>query len=450
MKRGLLCVSLILVGGLGMSSAEGEKPEPKTPAERGREALFTRSFSPAFVSLKAYDNAWKNWGLKEKPADYAEAFRNRYGLAEPPYPNDGLPMGLRKGPGLFTKGITGDCMLCHAGSIAGQTVIGLGNASLDMQSLFEDLAAADGIKRLTPFPASRARGSIEAEAVVNYLMQYRDADLNIRLPVKYSYRTTIHADIPAWWLLKRKKTMFHTGAIDSRAVRVNMTFMLSPFNSGPYIKKHESIFRDIKAFLLSLEAPRYPFPIDKKKAARGEKIFVETCTRCHGTYGPNGKYPNKIVDIDIVDTDRTLFEGYSKSAAEHYKKSWFGREKGPDGKPYMIKENRGFQAPPLDGIWATAPYFHNGSVPTVYHVLNSKSRPRIYTRSFRTGKEDYDPVKLGWKITILDKVPDRLPPLELRKIYDASQPGWGNGGHTFGDKLTQEERLAVIEYLKTL
>src|SRR5207247_1286460 len=106
---------------------------------------------------------------------------------------------------------------------------------------------------------------------------------------------------------------------------------------------------------------------------------------------------------------------------------------------------------PLDGIWATAPYLHNGSVPTVYHVLNSKTRPKLYTRSFRTGEEDYDAVKLGWKVQAPEQGADpRLSAYERRKIYDTTQPGRGNGGHTFGDHLTDDERRAVIEYLKTL
>jgi hypothetical protein len=85
----------------------------------------------------------------------------------------------------------------------------------------------------------------------------------------------------------------------------------------------------------------------------------------------------------------------------------------------------------------------------VYHLLNSKSRPRVFTRSFRTGAEDYDPVKLGWK-TQDPEAKGNLSPFERRKIYDTTRPGRGNGGHTFGDDLTEEERMAVIEYLKTL
>ena len=90
-------------------------------------------------------------------------------------------------------------------------------------------------------------------------------------------------------------------------------------------------------------------------------------------------------------------------------------------------------------------------MPTVYHVLNSKARPKIFTRSYRTGKEDYDPVRVGWKITLLKSGPDpKFPALERRKVYNTTRPGRGNGGHPFGDKLTEQERRAVIEYLKTL
>ena len=96
--------------------------------------------------------------------------------------------------------------------------------------------------------------------------------------------------------------------------------------------------------------------------------------------------------------------------------------------------------------------FHNGSAPTVYHVLNSKARPKIFTRTYRTDLDAYDAGKLGWKVEVLSETPDakKLAPIEYRKIYDTSRVGRGNGGHTYGDKLSDDERMAVIEYLKTM
>src|SRR5262245_56854747 len=102
---------IVGVGLLVGATASGAEPE-KSPVERGREALFTRHFAPANVSRKGYDNLWKQWGLKEKPAEYKKQVSDRYGLHEAPYDNEDLPMGLRSAPFLLAKGVGTDCMLC--------------------------------------------------------------------------------------------------------------------------------------------------------------------------------------------------------------------------------------------------------------------------------------------------------------------------------------------------
>jgi hypothetical protein len=84
-------------------------------------------------------------------------------------------------------------------------------------------------------------------------------------------------------------------------------------------------------------------------------------------------------------------------------------------------------------------------------VLNSKARPTVFTRSYRTGREDYDAEKVGWKVETLENgATPGMTPYEQRRIYDTRQPGRSNAGHTFGDVLSEQERSALIEYLKTL
>jgi mono/diheme cytochrome c family protein len=230
-----------------------------------------------------------------------------------------------------------------------------------------------------------------------------------------------------------------------------MVNLLSPLNSAAHIKKQEHVFADIHAFVMSVEAPKYPFAVDAGLAERGRGLFNDACARCHGTYGAGGKYPNKIVALDVVGTDARLARALTRKNIDHFNKSWLGKEKAPDGSYYTFEETEGYQAPPLDGVWATAPYFHNGSVPTIEHVLNSRARPKIFTRSYRTGKEDYDAERIGWKVTALDQSPSAdLPGFERRKVFDTTVPGRSNAGHTFGDPLTDSERRAVIEYVKTL
>ncbi len=436
---------------LGMASAG--LAQEKSAAERGRDYLLRHAFNPAFWSEKAYQEAWKQWGIQEKPADYDRAFREHYGLAEAPHDNGGKPLGLLPTTGLLGKGITQTCLACHAATLFGKTVIGLGNMAIENQALMDDLFAADGLKRELFFPVqvSYVRGTFSPLAPVMYLLQFRDADLNLQKPIDLGVPRPASSRPPAWWQMKKKRTRDWTGGVDARADRVDMAFLLSPFNSAAFIKKQEPIFADVREFVQSVEAPKYPFPIDTERAHRGQGIFKENCAKCHGSYGPNASYPSKIVPLATIGTDRLLAEAFTPQMLAYYNRSWMAQQLGPDGQRYQLVDTRGYQAPALDGVWATGPYFHNASVPNLYHVLNSKARPRYFTRSYRTDREDFDPIRVGWKFQELSGPPDaRLTAIERRRVHDTTQPGLGNGGHTFGDNLAEEERVAVVEYLKTL
>jgi len=429
------------------SAGAGEKAP--TPSERGYKALTETAFIPAFWTPNALPNAWEQWdGAKAKPANYDAALRDRYGLHEAPYPNDGFPMGIRKAPLLFKTGVGIDCMLCHAGSIIGKSYIGLGNSALDIQALFDELAMADGRSAGGKYAASNVRGTTEAGGFGVFLLGMRNPDLSLRGEWKnLGMHDDLCEDVPAWWLMKKKKTIYHTGATDARSVRTLMQFMMHPLTPAKDFDKHEPAFRDISAYLTSIESPKYPFAVDKEKAAQGATVFKQNCAKCHGTYGEQWSYPNKVIPLNEIGTDGNRHRGIEAAYGKEYSESWFGQEQPP--KPLRMTE--GYQAPPLDGIWATAPYFHNGSVPTLDGVLNSKARPKLFTRSFKTAEADYDKARVGWKVTELREPLDaKRPAIERRRVYDTSKPGRSNGGHTYGDDLTDEERTQVIEYLKTL
>jgi hypothetical protein len=447
LTAGVIFFGLAFVAALGATNLDA--------AKRGEKALLERAFNLPSWTAQAYKNAWRGWsGAGSEPArDHDAAFREHYGLHPAPYANSHYPMGLRLTAGLLSKGLATDCLLCHGGSIAGQSYVGLGNTSLDIQALFEDLAAADGRSPKLPFTFSNVRGTSEAGAMAAFLLGWREPDLHMRSSrLEVGLRDDLCEDVPAWWLLKKKKTMYYTGSGDARSVRSLMQFMLSPLTVPSAFHREEPTFRDIQAYILSLQPPKYPFPIDQPLARAGEKIFTQTCARCHGTYGEQWTYPNKIIALDEIGTDPNRYYGISPALGAHYNRSWFGQENpGWLADDYKARTTLGYQAPPLDGVWATAPYLHNGSVPTVYQVLNSRARPHRFTRSYRTDAGAYDPNKLGWKVQVLESPADpALPPYERRKIYDTALPGRSNSGHTFGDDLTEPDRMAVIEYLKTL
>jgi hypothetical protein len=134
----------------------------------------------------------------------------------------------------------------------------------------------------------------------------------------------------------------------------------------------------------------------------------------------------------------------TKEFRDYYKQTWFGKE-----GEHRFEYAAGYVAPPLIGVWASAPYFHNGSVPTVYGVLTAEARPKYFRRV--GGAKEYDAKNLGLKIETLDApAPKDAPGEARRRIVDTTLPGLGNQGHPFGFKLSEKEKRQVIEYLKTL
>jgi mono/diheme cytochrome c family protein len=440
--------------GLGDSGQAGSTPEAATSPERGRIALTQHSYLKAEWSEAAYRSAWKLWGEpapdpQEDPEGYALSFARHYGLHPAPYPNEGLPMGLRwsRRPDGTRTGIQVDCMACHGGSIGGKSYVGLPNTQVDYGLLFTDLFRSDGRRApLLPFTINTARGTTNAGMMAAVLLSIRNPDLSRRkLPLPMGTNLP-EIDAPAWWNLKYKKTMYQDGRTPAASVRANMQFLLAEKSLDEF-KSLEPTFCDIRAYLLSLEPPKYPFTIDAPRAERGKKVFETTCSRCHGTYGPYRSYPNKIVPLDTIGTDPARLHGITDRAVAHYNSTWFG-ELCP-----VNPRRVGYQAPPLDGIWATAPYLHNGSVPTLRTLLDSSSRPRRFTRPHSTGFEYYDAHNLGWKFrepTDAEVASMNRSLHGIHFLYDTSRFGLGNQGHTFGDKLSEAQRMDLIEYLKTL
>jgi hypothetical protein len=100
-------------------------------------------------------------------------------------------------------------------------------------------------------------------------------------------------------------------------------------------------------------------------------------------------------------------------------------------------EPRSYKARPLNGIWATAPYLHNGSVPNLWQLLQPADK-RV--KEFYVGSREIDPVNVG-----LDAAP-----YPGGYKFDTTLPSNSNAGHTYGTTLTDDQKWALIEYMKTL
>lgn len=196
----------------------------------------------------------------------------------------------------------------------------------------------------------------------------------------------------------------------------------------------------IERWMTRAPAPRYPYAIDDALAAEGRLIYVRVgCADCHDAGGTRYR---SIIPLDEKElrTDRFRMEMWTARASEAYN----GYAEGTEVDFDRFRSTNGYVATSLHGIWATGPYLHNGSVPTLWHLLTPSERPEVFYR----GLDVVDRVRVGFVYDT--KEAPELARKGLITRYDTREPGNGNKGHTYGAGLSRGEKLALIEYLKTL
>lgn len=249
------------------------------------------------------------------------------------------------------------------------------------------------------------------------------------------------------------------------------------------------IHEPLNPFIDNLPPPPYPFgSVDLARAREGKALFKEKCARCH--MPRNQKiYPASTLGVDPNRTMvNTSVSRYGLAALVMEACTIYGmNQQGQPGAdwcmpngdwqakldeyfrdtPRRVAEGtNGYKADMPRGIWAQAPYLHNGSVPTLGHLVCSATRPKRFLR----GNVHYDEALVGFEWQDRPRV--RYGPDDTIHIkeYDTAVRGKANTGHTFGsdlcpdttgldpvvDRKEIETRLmgsrvgALLEYLKTL
>ncbi|MEK6805056.1 MAG: hypothetical protein AABY95_00210 [Pseudomonadota bacterium] len=369
-------------------------------------------------------------------------------------------------------------------------------------------------------------------------------------------------DTPPWWNMGSRPRKFFDSGVSNDATRIIMaagsTDELISSNGKPYRDRIEEWDQDLEAFFLSLHSPKYPRDVDTKLAEAGAILFHVknlwaeegnaqapkpaggngSCAGCHGAYSPRfvndpafledpalEGVASHISTLEVIGTDTARSDMLTPTLRSAWDTTYWGyADNLPGQTPLEAKDpitelvddvmpNRpkgvcnwqqtiiGYQAPPLYGVWATAPYFHNGSVPTLAQVLDSGARPQIWRRPLQTEgpvtgfdqslERAYDFERIGWKHDVLAcsdmpgteqincnpvdnagpsltqivqnllnstvswiglvAIPDpAADSMDKRFVFDTRILSNGNGGHAFTDVLSEQERRAIIEYLKTL
>jgi mono/diheme cytochrome c family protein len=357
-----------------------------------------------------------------------------------------------------------NCFQCHGGYVDGKFIAGLGNTLADFtQNQAAVAPILDGLiantygknskeyRSFEPFLRSinivgprlitNTVGSNAADKLALILAAHRDINtLEWKEKPSFTIPEETHpVDVPPLWNVKYKNALYYTGIGTGDFARQIMAASLLTMKDSSRAKVVDQNFTDVIAYINTLESPTYTGKTDPNLVSKGKEVYQKACQRCHGTYDANVIYPNLLVDHALVQTDYTVIQFYKDNNAfvSWYNNSWFS--KGPGAA--KLQPKNGYVAPPLKGIWASAPYFHNGSVPTLDGVIDSSKRPLIWQKT--TSPDNYDHEKMGLKYTVKTKKEDNL-------TFDTNLKGHSNSGHNFGDNLSSKDKKSLLEYLKTL
>jgi hypothetical protein len=369
---------------------------------------------------------------------------------------------------------TVNCLVCHTAEIDGVAYFGAGT------KVFDELWLGEALKRLTSdqwrrlLPRNSEDSALAADA--NRILHSHHHDKIDSLTRARS--TAFAASHVEMYMRTHGNTMPEAGRVGRGDVKTPplwhtaaklpirrwytdgsfhgefplMASSMELEKDRPFDELVEVVIPTIKEEFASvirhLRPPRYPYEIDRAEAARGRALFHTIgCSECHGVYDGRGNLRWPGVHAD-VGTDRSRIEVVSDGFIEAFNASPLAREGA-------LSKSRGYAATPLTGVWANFPYLHNGSVPTLHHLLGPASeRPKIFEVM---AARRLDRARVGQPLHV-DPGNARLGEAELlrrfgqdRNWFNSERPGSGNAGHDFWRRIrTEANRRALIEYLKTL
>jgi mono/diheme cytochrome c family protein len=436
---------------------------------RGQSAAFARELGVSPDSEAAW---FYGFGRLPSPPDRQHGADPSFGLGESTFERDGKAMANI------------NCFSCHAGVVRGQVVAGMGNSHINQSAPGKTRTRGDNFGPYEVWRLGTRLADPENEGMTlatgrTDLQKLMDG---LQLPP---------VDPMPWWNMKYKRLNYWYGDGGSHSPEnfsINFTVPHPEMNARR--AEHVQIVSKALAFARETQSPIYPEPLDGELVRQGADLFhgrvkpaetsgFRTCSGCHGTYtrkesAPDLSQPGSwTVAYDYSDvlrnvgTDPAYNETLQqlKPVADHINKlaTYFEKRGQKELAPRAaVPDKPGYVAPPLVGIWASAPYFHNGSVPTIEAVLNSEIRPEIWARNNRDPYAyDLEQVGLAHRPVTREEYQSSeaaasgkpffsTAAIEHSTLYDTRAFGHGNTGHTFGDNLTPAERAAIIEFLKSL
>jgi mono/diheme cytochrome c family protein len=428
----------------------------------------------------------------EFKAEFCRRYRLRWASN---YPNHGLPVGLtatvkdrQKSPG-----ITLHCIACHGNVVNGQAWMGTPNPAFRHAQLLNDLNQAQGLASdhsyNFPMNPNFNMPQINNADSLGLLAEYiRSSNGKIDWYYGHSYKSGgADKDIrnrakkiaflatPPWLWTPLKEDalklnpdagLYADGGKKLKFPSTNpadVTLALEFHGSlnGQDFKQAKKEFAKIwPGYTRGLNSPKfeeaYPGKVDHKLAQAGYKIFQNNCAQCHGAYEMKESSPSLVPGSYLAKTWPERLVGTDPMRA--HPDADFVKDHKELGTPY--EPTGGYTAPPLRGLWATAPYLHNGSVPNLTEFFKSKRTPGYQTETAGCEDVGFDPINVGLKATEISPQtqnpqtdvynPQAVPLTPLNDQPNRKANGLDNGGHPWGTHLAEDEKKALIEFLKLL
>jgi hypothetical protein len=282
-----------------------------------------------------------------------------------------------------------------------------------------------------------------------------------------------------WWNVKYKTRWLSDGSlVAGNPILTN--FLWNEIGRGTDLKELENwtnenkeIVRKLTAFVFSMKAPHWTdiFPVetlDMSKDKKGERIFKKYCQGCHGSYEKNWSdpsvennslknlfktkavfYPKKTKVID-VGTDEKRWKAMAYLAPDLMRLG-FSKRTGS-----IVRAQRGYVPPPLEGLFLRYPYFHNNSIPNLCALMEREDkRPQFFIQGPSLNeKTDYDKDCVGYPVG--RNIPSSWYQ-DKEAFYSTKKPGLSSKGHNGvfyyrngKSRFSDEEKRSLREFLKTL
>ena len=443
--------------------------------------------------FKDFKGFWKWLGLHDYPEQEGEI----------PFPNGvrpALPMGVSLIERNGIRGVTLSCAACHSASLFGRPVLGLTNRFPRANSFF--IHGKQATRWIKPNLFQSMTGAKREEVRMYAETRERIASVGLKKPEVLGLDTSLaqvalslarRAETPwaerdpaiashprpnplemevadskpaPWWTVKYKTRWLSDGSVIS-GNPIFTNFLWNEIGRGAdlpelvsWMERNRGMIEELTTAVFSTRAPKWQeflsaYPIDHERAERGSRLYRESCAGCHGDAGSKVgvRYPTR-TRVKDVGTDPGRRQGM-RELARALNPLRFSQQYG-----IVIEEQKGYVPPPLDGIFARFPYFHNNSIPNLCALMTPPNeRPKTYySGEVVDPLLHFDPECVGYPVGSKTPASWRTAPDSAEHFFDTTRPGLSNEGHyrkiftreDGSEKFTAPQKRDLIEFLKTL